>query len=241
MSLKKNKNKNKNKNKSLTKAGANFPAYGWQTDMEAVAELPNFFERSDWRNLLTEPPPGPGKTREELDELLGKQEKMKEFFFRSERLPEIEFEQENETPKFRRLLSPTPTGAYASTDTLIQAMYQLGTIVGCHYKRRFMRPRPSQLEPRLRPSIDVPGHAAYPSNHALQHFLIAQAVATVVQSDEITVQLFEIAKRVAENREYAGVHYASDTEAGKRLAFAMFPAVLDAYRETFQSARREWS
>jgi membrane-associated phospholipid phosphatase len=119
-------------------------------------------------------------------------------------------------------------------------MSHLGTVVGCHYKKKFMRPRPSQLEPRLRPSLDVPAHAAYPSGHALQNFLIAQALAIVVQSDELTVELFNIAQRVAENREYAGLHYESDTIAGKQLAFAMFPAVQDAYRETFQSAAREW-
>ena len=210
--------------------------------MEAVAELPNFFEISSWRDLLTEPPPGPRETRKELDTLLENQEKrLSDLFFWLVHQPEIEFEQSNETPKFRRMLNPTPSGSYASTNVLIQAMFQLGTIVGGYYKRRFMRPRPSQLEPRLRPTIGVPSHAAYPSNHSLQNHLIANALSTVVQNDEITVQLFKIAKGVAENREYAFVHYPSDTEAGKRLALAMFPAVLDAYRETFQSARREWN
>jgi hypothetical protein len=70
--------------------------------------------------------------------------------------------------------------------------------------------------------------------------LVAKALATVVHSDEIGIELFKIARRVAENREWAGLHFASDTAAGEQLAFAIFPAVTDAFRETFQSAAREW-
>jgi hypothetical protein len=235
-----NKNKNKNKNKSLNKTGSTFPARGWDPGMEAFAELPNFFEILGWRDLPLEPPPGAAKTRAELDDLLDKQTEMQDPAFRQIRQAEIELEADDTTPFYQRVLTPTPSGSFSGTSILIDAMSQLGTVVGCHYKKKFMRPRPSQLEPRLRPSVDVPAWAAYPSGHALQNFLIAQALAVVTHSDEITVQLFNIAQRVAENREYAGLHYESDTIAGKQLATLMFPAVQDAYRETFQSAAREW-
>jgi hypothetical protein len=235
-----NKNKNKNKNKGFNKTGSIFPANGWDPGMEAVAELPNFFEIQGWRELPLDPPPGPAETKLELHELLKKQAHMQDPAERQIRLPEIVQEADENTPYYERVLTPTPSGSFAATNVLIDAMSQLGTVVGCYYKKKFMRPRPSQLEPRLRPSINVPAWAAYPSGHALQNFLIAQALATVVHSDELTVELFEIAQRVAENREYAGLHYESDTIAGKQLAIAMFPAVLDAYRETFQSAAREW-
>jgi hypothetical protein len=235
-----NKNKNKNKNKGLNKTGSIFPANGWDREMEAVAELPNFFEIQGWRELPLDPPPGPAETKLELNELLKKQAQMQDPVERQIRLSEIVLEADENTPYYERVLTPTPSGSFAATNVLIDAMSQLGTVVGCYYKKKFMRPRPSQLEPRLRPSIDVPAWAAYPSGHALQNFLIAQALAVVVHSDELTVELFDIAQRVAENREYAGLHYESDTIAGKQLAIAMFPAVLDAYRETFQSAAREW-
>jgi hypothetical protein len=235
-----NKNKNKNKNKSFNKTGSSFPANGWDPTLESVAELPNFFEIRGWRDILLDPPPGPERTRVELDELLNKQQQMQNPAERQIRLPEIQLEAETDTPYYQRVLTPTPSGSFGATGVLIDAMSQLGTVVGCYYKKKFMRPRPSQLEPRLRPPIDVPAWAAFPSGHALQNFLIAKALATVVHSDELTVQLFAIAQRVAENREYAGLHYESDTTAGKQLATAMFPIVLNAYRETFQSAAREW-
>jgi PAP2 superfamily len=235
-----NKNKNKNKNKSFNKTGSTFPANGWDPWMETVAELPNFFEIQGWRDLPLDPPPGPARTRVELDDLLAKQAEMETSAVRDIRRPEIELEARADTPFYQRVLTPTPSGSFAATSVLIDAMSHLGTVVGCYYKKKFMRPRPSQLEPRLRPAIDVPAHAAYPSGHSLQNFLIAQALATVVQSDELTIQLSRIAQRVAENREYAGLHYESDTIAGRRLATLMFPMVLDAYRETFQTAAREW-
>lgn len=235
-----NKNKNKNKNKTFNKTGSTFPANGWDPALEAVAELPNFFEIPGWRDLALDPPPGPAQTAYELNQLVQKQVQMENPAVRQIRLPEILLEAEQNTPYYQRVLTPTPSGSFAATSVLIDAMSQLGTVVGCYYKKKFMRPRPTQLDPSLRPLIDVPAWAAYPSGHAVQNFLIAQALATVVHSDELTVQLFDIAQRVAENREYAGLHYESDTIAGKQLATLMFPMVVDAYRETFQSAAREW-
>jgi hypothetical protein len=235
-----NKNKNKNKNKSYTKAGTVFPANGWDPEMEALAELPNFFEIRGWRDNLIDPPPGPDETAEELRELLYKQEELRKSPEWLVRKPEIELEAKEDCPYLRRLLMPTPSGSFAGTEVLIRAMFGLGSIVGTYYKKKFMRPRPSQLEPRLRPIIDVPGWSAYPSGHGLQYFLVAKALATVVHSDELGNELFKIARRVAENREWAGLHFKSDTKAGERLAFAIFPNVTDAFRETFQSAAREW-
>jgi hypothetical protein len=235
-----NKNKNKNKNKSYAKAGRVFSTSGWDPEMEAWAELPNFFELSGWRNDLIGPPPGPDDTAEEIKELLDKQKRLQDPSEWLIRKAEIELEAKEDCPHIRRLLAFPPSGSFASTEVLIQAMFQLGTIVGVHYKKQYMRARPSQVDSRLRPIIDVPGWASYPSGHAVQYFLVAKALATVVHSDELSNELFKIAQRVAENREWAGLHFRSDTLAGKQLAFAIFPAVTEAYRNAFQNAVREW-
>ena len=81
----------------------------------------------------------------------------------------------------------------------------------------------SQLEPALRPLLDVPGHPSYPSGHATQAYLVAQALTTVIRNHEIGRELYKIAERVAVNREWAGLHYASDSAAGKQLAREVFP------------------
>ena len=146
-------------------------------------------------------------------------------------------EAQDENPYFNRMLN---FDAHPASYVLMQAMFELGTILAAHFKKQFMRLRPSELEPRLRPMIGVPRHAAYPSGHALQYYLVAKALASVVRSHEMGTELFEIARRVAENREWAGLHFPSDTEAGKEIAFAVFPQVVDTYSETFDAARREW-
>jgi hypothetical protein len=70
--------------------------------------------------------------------------------------------------------------------------------------------------------------------------LVAWALSTVVRSHEIGEELFKIAARVAENREWAGVHYRSDSEAGRLIAMQMFPLVEEAYEGTLAKAAHEW-
>jgi hypothetical protein len=130
-----NKNKNKNKNKTFNKTGSTFPANGWDPALEAVAELPNFFEIKGWRELDIDRPPDPARTRLELAELLDKQAAMQDPGERQIRLPEIQLEAEQDTPYYQRVLTPTPSGSFAATSVLIDAMSQLGTVVGCYYKR----------------------------------------------------------------------------------------------------------
>jgi hypothetical protein len=52
--------------------------------------------------------------------------------------------------------------------------------------------------------------------------------------------LYERARRVAENREWAGLHYASDTDAGEELAARISPYLVDAMDETIRRAQSEW-
>ena len=98
---------------------------------------------------------------------------------------------------------------------LSRAMYNLEPII-MHFKKTFDRVRPRALDERIRPSIDPPGHPAYPSGHATQAYLIALYLGKKHpgQADAF----METADTVAKNREWAGVHYSSDTAAGRRLA-----------------------
>jgi hypothetical protein len=217
-------------NKNIT----SYPTGAWEDGMEAVVELPQFFAQPAWQSIDVLDPPGPVETASELEYLLSLQRNIEE---RERRRREIELEANSENPYFNRMLN---FDAHPACYVLMQAMFELGTIVVVHFKKRYNRLRPSELEPRLRPMLDVPRHAAYPSGHSLQYHLVAKALASVVRSHEMGHELFEIARRVAENREWAGLHYPSDTAAGKAIAFAIFPQVTDAFVETFDAARREW-
>ena len=53
-------------------------------------------------------------------------------------------------------------------------------------------------------------------------------------------ELARIARNVAENREWAGLHYPSDTTGGRELARRFAPYLREAFRSTFSAAQREW-
>jgi acid phosphatase (class A) len=89
-------------------------------------------------------------------------------------------------------------------------------------KRRFSRLRPHEALPDVRPAIEVPWHASYPSGHATQARLLAQVFATWYPQKAAVFAA--LAQRVAQNREIAGLHYASDSAAGYALGDQLFLA-----------------
>ena len=213
-----------------------FPAGYWDTSLEVYVELPKFFLHKWWEEVILPPLPDPNEIRDELATLLDMQADLDE---RKRRRRDIKREATGLTPQFQRVLVFGPA-SHPRTFLLVQAMLEVGRIVAVHYKFKFNRPRPSQIEPELRPMLDVPGHPSYPSGHAVQMHLIAQALATVVRNHDIGNELFKIAHEVAVNREWAGLHYRSDTKAGKQLAREIFPYVEEAYENTFRGAAQEW-
>lgn len=84
-----------------------------------------------------------------------------------------------------------------------------------YFKKIFNRPRPSEILPNINPVLNVPRHRAYPSGHATQAMVAARMLTewTGKQSD----QLAKLATRVGRNREIAGLHFPSDTDAGFNL------------------------
>jgi len=62
------------------------------------------------------------------------------------------------------------------------------------------------------------------------------------QKATMKVDLEALAWRIARNREIAGLHYASDSGAGKKLAADILPYLKTTYeyRTVLRLARREW-
>ncbi|MGO6993973.1 phospholipid phosphatase, partial [Rhizobium johnstonii] len=83
-----------------------------------------------------------------------------------------------------------------------------------------------QFEPLLRPLLAVPVHESYPSNQSFQCFSIAFAFSTILPEHPATDELARIAQNVAENREWAGLHYPSDTQAVRDIARRNTPKIL---------------
>ena len=115
------------------------------------------------------------------------------------------------------------------------------------------RPRPSFLCPDIEPLIDVPTHPSYPSGHSTQAYLVALALSDVLsyrtsalEWDKFDLGLRNLAKQIGENREWAGVHYQSDTIAGRNLAQNLWnrisnnPKEFKATHGLIEDARQEW-
>ena len=82
-------------------------------------------------------------------------------------------------------------------------------------KRRYNRRRPSVVLPQIHPVIPVPPYASYPSGHATQSVVIANLMARL--APKAARRLTVLAMQVGRNREIAGLHYPSDTNAGFSL------------------------
>ena len=105
------------------------------------------------------------------------------------------------------------------TRALLAHVEQDASLAVFHAKRRFNRPRPHQLEPRLHPCIAVPGHPAYPSGHALQGYLVARVLSLMRPEDGDA--LMAAGTSIGYEREVAGLHYPSDAVASRALGEAL--------------------
>jgi acid phosphatase (class A) len=97
-------------------------------------------------------------------------------------------------------------------------------------KRRFLRLRPYEVEPRIAPCIDdVRGDLSYPSGHAAYAWSMAYLLSMLVP--ERAQALEARAEEFARQRMVCGVHFPSD------LLDGMQP--LPAFREQLDAARTE--
>jgi hypothetical protein len=134
--------------------------------------------------------------------------------------------------KYYRGMLMFSRSSHPKTYDLAQIATTVGQFVVMHYKRKNNRPRPSQLSPSLMPPIAVPGHASFPSGHATEAYLMSGLLGKVLPGAVSTTfnvlatsgnpqpasLLDRLAERLARNREVLGLHYRSDSDAGKFLA-----------------------
>ncbi|MDX5481447.1 MAG: phosphatase PAP2 family protein, partial [Hymenobacteraceae bacterium] len=82
-------------------------------------------------------------------------------------------------------------------------------------KAQFSRARPYHLEPRLK-NLEAPGHASYPSGHSSASHVHAYLLSHLLP--EYKELFMRNAYDLAFSREVRGVHYPSDSEAGRAFA-----------------------
>jgi len=198
----------------------------------------NSAELQAYENLPIGSPPGPEQTIMELNELHNKQSLLVSDHSRQKEIIKQATNQDM-SDVFVPLGLDVNQGS--ATEKLIYTVLRLAQHIGFHYKTVFDRARPNQVDPSLRPFIPNPPHPAYPSNHAFQMFSIAEVMTRILPGSPQSAELYRVAQRVGENREYAGLHYKSDTEAGQRLASYCSPFLIAVCAEKIDYALEEWN
>jgi hypothetical protein len=218
-----------------------FPPTYWDADKLAIAVLGEFVQvagtstQPAWNGLETALDALLPTTQTAIDKEL--EELVKLIEYRPGVMSEAMAQLTNPWAYFRGILMCNSSSAPA-THALVEIASHIGQFQAMHYKMFFNRARPSQYSPALLPPIDVPGHASFPSGHATESLLIALCLEQVMPGAASTPMLplggtapdnppppnpgksplQQMASRIARNREVIGLHFPSDSKAGRLLA-----------------------
>ena len=105
-------------------------------------------------------------------------------------------------------------------------------------KFRFNRVRPYTIEPRLE-NLETPNFPAYPSGHSSNSYVAAYVYELLLPEHR---DLFlQNARDMAFSREILGVHFASDSEAGRVFARQFVDRLMQepVFRKDLEAAREE--
>lgn len=114
------------------------------------------------------------------------------------------------------------------------------SIAGGALKTAFARPRPYQADKTLHPACALTEALnSYPSGHALTGYLEGLTLAELVP--EKRTEILARADDYAHNRLVCGVHYPSDVEASRRVAYVVFGYMMATprFQQDLAAARAE--
>jgi acid phosphatase (class A) len=115
------------------------------------------------------------------------------------------------------------------------------SVVGNELKHYFLRPRPFQTDSTLHPICPTkPTPDSYPSGHSLTGYL--EAFTLIELAPEKRTEILARAEEYAHNRVVCGVHYPSDTEASRKVAYLVFGYMLATprFQRDLAAAREEF-
>lgn len=84
--------------------------------------------------------------------------------------------------------------------------------------------RPFQLDPDLKTVVPTPNHPSYPSAHACTSIAVAKVLGYLFPRD--AEYFAALGERATESRIWAGIHYRSDIDEGRKLALAVADKVI---------------
>ena len=107
-------------------------------------------------------------------------------------------------------------------------------------KFKYARIRPYNIDPKIKPLQPAPW-AAFPSGHSFYSHLLAYVYSEM--APEFTDIFLNDARAIAHSREIIGVHFPSDSEAGRVFArqFADLLLASETFRPEFEKMKKEWA
>ena len=124
------------------------------------------------------------------------------------------------------------------TSKLVANVWEDASYYIWKYKNYFLRIRPYKLEMKLK-NLEETNWAAYPSGHATNSYVNAYLFSELVP--EFSAFFVKDAYDMAHSREIIGVHYPSDSENGRLLAYQLVQQLLtiEAFKKDFEAAKEE--
>jgi len=211
----------------------------WNPEFLAFTEKSPQLLPDDWQNSIRLDPPPANRSAETATELEAL------FQLTPQREPEKQkILEERDVALFIlggvRYGDLVNASKFPACKSLLDSVYHDLGVVVFTLKKEFDRVRPSFLAPELELLIPNPRHPAYPSGHSTCAHVLALVFADLgIASGDL---LWKDAGQIAFRREIAGVHYASDSLAGQKLARQIYAALQQSpeYQKRMSPARAEW-
>lgn len=131
-------------------------------------------------------------------------------------------------------------GNFPKVSRLLQGVMQDMRIMEFTIKYKLLRPRPYHLESKLKPLARM-SSPSFASGHTLWAFLQAFTWSEIVPEKQS--EFIALAEEIRRSREIMGIHYPSDNEASRQVAYRMFQYYLQnpSFKKDLQDAIDEWN
>jgi acid phosphatase (class A) len=106
-------------------------------------------------------------------------------------------------------------------------------------KFKYARVRPYNIDPKVKP-LQEPNWAAFPSGHSFYAHMLAYLYSEL--APEFSDIFLNDARAIAHSREIIGVHFPSDSEAGRVLARQFVDQLFlsEKFRPELEKIKKEW-
>jgi len=128
---------------------------------------------------------------------------------------------------------------FPKVSKLLQGIMQDMRVMEFTIKYKLYRPRPYHLESKLEPLMKI-NSPSFASGHTLWAFVQAFTWSEVVPEKQ--KGFIALAEEIRHSREIMGIHYPSDNEASRQLAYRMLQYYFQnkEFKNDFKAAVTEW-